>query len=337
MIYFIHGKMSEVCTAGTKFENDITKILREYGANEIQYGLNVGNVFKRILCYFKCFISVLIRIKHKDIIFFCLPFRGEYYYVFRLLCKIKNCKTYGIITDIDALRNKNLRLSDEIAKMIFTDGLIVQNRAQRSVIEKNGYTNKIVEMGILDFLGVPQVRKKKLPYELSICYGGNLSVAQSGFIYEMDQNDMTKRKYYIYGVNKQKEFMSDNFVYKGYFDTEKVSYNLKGDFGLVWNGNCIDISKTEKGNYYRYASPHKLSMYLMAGMPVIVWDQSAVAEFVVKNNIGLSIKSLLELDDILTNLKIEEYYAMLDNVQRVQNKIKNGEYLRNCISEFVFS
>lgn len=338
MIYFIHGDVSDASyTAVTKFENDITRIMKDYNAIEIQYGLNVGNKLNRFLCYLKCFVNVLVNIKSKDIIFFCLPFRGEYYHVFRFLCKIKGCKTYGIIIDIDSLRNSNLNLNDEISKMFFLDGLIVQNSAQRSIIEKYGYKNKIVEMGILDFLGLPQIRKKESPNEFSICYGGNLTIAQSGFIYEMDQNHMTKRKYYVYGVNKQNEFVSDNFVYKGFFDTEKVSGNLEGDFGLVWNGDCTDISKTEKGNYYRYASPHKLSMYLMAGMPVIVWDKSAMAEFVVKNNIGLSIQSLVELDEIVSNLKTEEYYAMLDNVQRVQNKIKNGEYLRNCISQVLCS
>ena len=40
---------------------------------------------------------------------------------------------------------------------------------------------------------------------------------------------------------------------------------------------------------------HKLSLYLAVGLPVIIWEKAAEAEFVLKENVGVTVKSLYEL------------------------------------------
>lgn len=44
-------------------------------------------------------------------------------------------------------------------------------------------------------------------------------------------------------------------------------------------------------------------MYLASEMPIIVWDQSALAKFVMDNKLGVTIKSLDQIDDVLNNIE----------------------------------
>ncbi|NRO11242.1 Beta-1,6-galactofuranosyltransferase WbbI [Lactobacillus helveticus] len=46
------------------------------------------------------------------------------------------------------------------------------------------------------------------------------------------------------------------------------------------------------GNYLRYNDPHKLSLYLASGIPVIIWKKAAEAKFVEENKVGITVDSL---------------------------------------------
>ena len=54
----------------------------------------------------------------------------------------------------------------------------------------------------------------------------------------------------------------------------------EGNLGLIWDG-ASDSSDEDIGmkNYTRYNNPHKLSCYMAAGLPVIVWEKSAISKF----------------------------------------------------------
>ena len=57
----------------------------------------------------------------------------------------------------------------------------------------------------------------------------------------------------------------------------------------------------------RFNNPHKLSLYVALGLPVIVWREAAIAEFVLKQGIGITVSDLLELNDISTKVSTEGY------------------------------
>lgn len=68
-------------------------------------------------------------------------------------------------------------------------------------------------------------------------------------------------------------------------------------------------------------------MYLSSGLPIIVWKESALASFVRKNNIGLVLSSLTEIDKSLSSLSENQYMSMVNNAQIIGNKIRNGEFI----------
>ena len=108
-------------------------------------------------------------------------------------------------------------------------------------------------------------------------------------------------------------------------------HKLKGAFGLVWDGESIKTCAGNYGEYLRYNCPYKCAMYLAAQIPVIIWSQAAMADFVKREKIGILIDSLDEIDHKLSNLTKEQYRELLENVSRIQEEIINGENIRKSV------
>ena len=70
---------------------------------------------------------------------------------------------------------------------------------------------------------------------------------------------------------------------------------------------------------------------MAAGIPVFVWKDSALADFVKENKVGFTIDSLNEINSILQKLTEREYLELKENTLRVQRKVLNGEYLDSAL------
>lgn len=85
------------------------------------------------------------------------------------------------------------------------------------------------------------------------------------------------------------------------------------------------------GDYLRYNSPHKSSLYLAAGLPVIVWSGPVLASFVREQGVGVVVGSLFEAQKTLAAIGLNEYAGLLENVVRVRTDIVAGERLGRLI------
>ena len=106
---------------------------------------------------------------------------------------------------------------------------------------------------------------------------------------------------------------------------------MNGKYGLVWVGDSIDTCKGGKGEYLKINNPHKLSLYLAVGLPVIIWDEVTEAEFVKRENVGLTVSSLYELPDKLAVISDSDYTVMKNNAARIGEKLRNGEYMTRAL------
>ncbi|MEP5831360.1 MAG: beta-1,6-galactofuranosyltransferase, partial [Maribacter dokdonensis] len=77
------------------------------------------------------------------------------------------------------------------------------------------------------------------------------------------------------------------------------------------------------------------SLYLLCGLPVIVWKKAAIAKFIEKEQIGITLNSLDELDTVLANLDSKDYATMVSNVEKVKVKVSSGYYLSQAINKVV--
>lgn len=85
----------------------------------------------------------------------------------------------------------------------------------------------------------------------------------------------------------------------------------------MWDGDGINGCSGNTGEYLRYNNPHKLSLYMVSGLPVVIWSKAAEAEFVINNNVGVVVDDINDFNDVFDKideklitkwLKIQEKY-----------------------------
>ena len=135
------------------------------------------------------------------------------------------------------------------------------------------------------------------------------------------------------GFELDKAKGKDRFTCKGFVRSDDLIATAQGDFGLVWDGFSVDACTGDFGEFLNYNNPHKTSLYIRCELPVIIWEQAALADFVRANGIGICVASLADLDKVLDALTPEQYTAMKRNVKQVSERLRTGYYIRRALGE----
>lgn len=246
--------------------------------------------------------------------------------------KEKHVRFISIVHDVEELRalGKEAYHKHEFDFMMqIADILIVHNNVMRDFFIKKGFSqNKIVVLEIFDYLRSESTGE--LPeYEKSITIAGNLDVEKSGYLAGLPA---LKCKFHLYGPNYSLGKAS-NITYGGVLPPDQVPKVLTKGFGLIWDGDSIETCKGGFGDYLRYNNPHKLSLYLSSGLPVIIWKDAAEAKFVEENGIGYTIESLHEVPELMENISKNEYIKMAENVRKISIKLINGKYMQQALKK----
>ena len=138
-----------------------------------------------------------------------------------------------------------------------------------------------------------------------------------------------------FGANYDKTSANENMIWHGSFEPEELPKYLKGDFGLVWDGMSIEACMGNTGEYLKYNNPHKASLYLSSGLPVIVWKNAAMATFVEKYYVGITVDNLKELDKVITEISPEEYEQMYQNTRKLSYKLHEGYFSKKAIRKAI--
>ena len=85
----------------------------------------------------------------------------------------------------------------------------------------------------------------------------------------------------------------------------------------------------------KYNNPHKVSLYLSSGLPVVIWKKAALAEFINKHQVGIVVENLAQLQNKLDSLTEEEYLNLRHNAQSVSEKLKKGHYIVKAVSNLI--
>lgn len=240
----------------------------------------------------------------------------------------KNIKIICIVHDIEILRRK---ITDEWVEQynmlrMCADVWIVHNIKMKEMLVSKGFDeSRIVCLGIFDYLIDDSFEIKQ---DAGIVVAGNLLKEKSEYIYKL--NMLKNVKFNLFGANYSGNNY-ENISYFGTFLPDELIKNMQGKYGLVWDGDSLDTCSGLTGEYLKVNNPHKLSLYLAVGLPVIIWSEAAEAEFVVNENVGLTVSSLYELSDKLTSISDEEYAIMKGNAIKVGKRLRNGEYLTKAL------
>ena len=244
--------------------------------------------------------------------------------------KYTKAKLYIIIHDVESIRlyiNEPEKGAAEIESFNLADGIIGHNQKMNTWLKENGVNVPLIDLGIFDYNN-PQPLQKYTSYSKTLCYAGNLIDAK--FLDEYHQ----KSKLTVFGPNPAEKY-NDSIEYKGQYTPEELPKHLTQNFGLVWHGTSADTCNGTFGKYLRYNNPHKTSLYLSSGLPVIIWDQAALADFVKENGVGITISNLNDLDEKLNSITEEEYHQMHDNVEKIAKKMRSGYYVTTAVNKLI--
>ena len=139
-------------------------------------------------------------------------------------------------------------------------------------------------------------------------------------------------RFILYGRNDGNQSFGNGIEYGGLFHPDDVS-SLEGSWGLVWDGPSIKELTGEAGLYQRVNSPHKASLYLVAGLPLIVSTQAAIAKIVVEEKLGIAVDSLSDIEKRISSLSEEDYAELLKNVDTYAERLKSGSNLMKALDQ----
>jgi hypothetical protein len=284
-----------------------------------------GSTIVKLLRLYNAFILAFGCSKN-GLVVFQLPLHASIYSLLLSLLKWRGAATIGLIIDIDGVRDKDENLlKKEMALFEKFDSLIVHNAAMANLISTDIHSVQLIPIEIFDYPFKGAATPKKLSKQ--ICIAANFSKAP--FVAELSA--LNPLQFFLYGTgyNQLKLPVAGNVFYKGVLAPALLPAHIEGSFGLVWDGSSIEKCDP----YLAINSPHKLSLYMAAGMPVIVWENSAVASFVKKEGLGFTVNSLSEIDARITGISAGAYTSMQQNIVSVAQKISTGFYLKKAIKK----
>ena len=343
--------------AGSKARNDIEFIFQELGGDVFfvdnckildRRKLSIFNKFLFHLRVLKSWIKQLSNLSNGSVVVIQYPvfFHTVYFDKIINLLHKKGCFVIAIIHDLETLRfsyNKDLNrtlvvdssIIEEKRSIPLFDKVIVHNNLMKEkAIELFSLeSSKVESIKIFDYLiSNPQdiqskpINVSKVNY--SIIIAGNLDLSKSGYVYKLPSNC----SFELYGPNYS-GLRLKNIHYNGFFLPDELPYCLNGDFGLVWDGPETSTCRGATGSYLRYNNPHKTSLYLACGIPVIIWKEAAMAKFINENECGITIESLDGLNSILRSITADKYKKMKINAEKIGQKLRNGYFTRLVIEK----
>lgn len=246
-----------------------------------------------------------------------------------LIRRLKGIRFAALVHDLDSLRNlhgEGAVYSDKVFLPVF-DRIICHNPAmKRHLLAQGIREEQLTVLEIFDYLLDP-LPERKTPDAFSLCVAGNLSPEQSGYLYRLIDDPGRDYPLHLYGPGFTGETDADKQVfYHGIFPPDELPRHLEGAYGLVWGGDSADTCTGSFGDYLQYNNPHKLSLYLATGMPVVLWDQAATAPFVREHRLGITVSGL-------KGLAAAPHVVDSDALAKIQKQLATGWYFSRAMEE----
>lgn len=278
------------------------------------------------------------RLPRGSVVFFQLPSAmsdGRVHALFRLVKQWRRLRLVALFHDICEIQHADAAdrpLSKNTQSVIaLADRIIVHNEKMIAWLETKGVSReKMVSLGLFDYLCDVSMADKKRERTAPVIIAGRLGVFKSAYLAFL--GELKDIHFNLYGICGNDAFLKNlNVTYKGKFSPDELPARLEGGWGLVWDGDSIETCGNGPGHYLKYNNPHKASLYLCAGIPLIVWSGSALADFVRTKGVGLTIDSLRDLRKIIDGVSEAQYQSMCANACAQAKLLRAGCYSRKAV------
>lgn len=322
--------------AGSKAPADVNKILADDGCVILENRYMLQNRILRLPMILITPLLFTFRIRPGSQLIFQHPYDTAHTAI-RLMNRIllvllrpKKVTTTVLIHDIEAKRFPGKNLSAEIRLLNSFDMVAVHSPEMKDFLLLEGLSSKCRVMGFFDYL---VTKTNTLPREKDggICFAGNLGKS----IFVSHVGDVKGVEIHLYGSEPLSLPESSSVTYEGRFAPDDLS-SLKGGWGLVWDGDSIDRCTGVLAEYLSLNSPHKASMYVCAGLPLIVPAWSAASSVVRQRNLGITITSLKDISTQIAAVSDEEYASMKESVALYARTLMSGTHVLSALSPHMF-
>lgn len=331
--FCIRFKNIDTNSAASKAVIDCNEIFSRHGYTD--HTLTVGDNSNKVIYYtllFREILRLFASIEKGSVVGIQYPLLSinKVFKYFIRIAKLKGIKFFCVIHDLESIRNGGadaLLVAKEIENLSYYDTVIAHNSQMKDWLIGAGLKTNIITLTLFDYLSTFSNPVTNRHAEGSVVFAGNL--AKSTFIYSLGAINGKKFNLYGPGFNAVKG-KQDNVNWAGQYSPDEIVNRLDGSFGLIWDGRDIDQCDDVLGEYLKYNNPHKCSLYIAAGLPVIAPSFSAIGKLIKELNIGILVNSLKDLEHI--RIDHESYAEMLDNVSILRTKVINGEFFSNAIA-----
>lgn len=336
MRYILCEKVKNKFNAGSKARIDAETIAIKNGYKKIQLFSSGRHKIIIVVEIMMGCLKAISLCKKDDSLLIQYPYYPEIVnrLFFRFLGfgkKIKRYKITLLIHDVISLRYAveskeafNQKLNTEINNMAVFDYVICHNSSMVKLLSGVQEKSQYINLQLFDYLYDGVSYPRKMDRQIKVIIAGNLSKTKASYLYKLPETNYVQFCLYGNGFEEKKQ---KNVDFKGTYPPEELIRHLDGQYGLVWDGSSIESCEGSSGLYLKYNNPHKMSLYIAAGLPIIIWEQAALAGFVVSNGIGVAIKSITELDEVLSKVTEEQYDHMIHNVSNLRESVINGDHL----------
>lgn len=202
------------------------------------------------------------------------------------------------------------------------DLLIVANEKGAHKLQEDGVNVPMIPMQLWDyFYSGPRQEKK---FRKKLYYVGGRDI--------IDTTYRASTPLYIYDKHVEKKVLeSGSVTWLGRKPSDEIVSALDGGFGVVVTENLIEKSNMNFVYYNQFNNPTKLSMYLAAGLPVIVSSKTYHAQLVKKHGIGLVVDDLNNMDAIFSSMTAQDYQKLVDNVKKWQEAVSEGFFIKRAL------
>lgn len=358
MKYYFREIINGDPNAGSKARNDISDILQMAGWTPIVLNFRFDerasayrerNLVKKISENLRLRREWNIKLKliqKDDIVVIQFPVLRHPVLLYKSFLKVKKRggKLILLIHDLELLRYslqesigilKKLRISfEEKSVLKCADKIIVHNKQMKAKMQELGFSSdKLIELGIFDYL-IPDFKFQtgigKVKYE-TVAIAGTLRPHKTKYLLSLPSNV----NFHLYGIGYEDQGM-ENVKYFGSYPPDILPITMEADYGLVWDGDTADTCSGVYGEYLKINNPHKTSLYLASGIPVIIWRKAALAAFVEQEKCGIVIDSLDEIYKKISECSPQQYTEMKFNAKRLSKLLRNGFYTKNVLLQLSF-
>ncbi len=244
----------------------------------------------------------------------------------------KNVRVVIVVMDIDGLKSGNTGyLRQELAFLKRFRLFVVHHKNMEDWLRPQLSLQAVyARLGPFDYLApANRTPRKKMPV---VNYSGNLE--KSRFIYDLGK--IAGVSFLLYGKGGEAAANGSNVSWKGVYAPHTLPAAAEGSFGLVWDGDSIEGAGGAFGSYMTHIFHHKVSLYLLAGLPIFVYAKAGSAAYILEKELGWTIERLGDLPGLIESIPAEEYERVAANVRREALALAEGRQLLQALQSFSF-